>query len=109
MDGLKVLFEKPGYKIMINPTTGDKAVILDEKKFTTILDNEGSFRIMKRDSDGQSFLQTNEWFCMISEVKETSKGVPVLQIVTIPDEFVGIMIGDSLIINPNKKFVPTSN
>lgn len=109
MDGLQVLFEKPGYKIMINPKTGDKAVILNETKFTTILDKEGSYRIMKRDCDGQNFFQTKEWFCMINEVKETSKGVPVLQLVSIPDEFVGIMIGDSLIINPNKKFVPTSN
>lgn len=109
MDGLQVLFEKPGYKIMINPTTGDKAVLLDETKFTTILDKEGSFRIMKRDSDGQSFFQTKEWFCMISEVKETSKGVPVLQLITIPDEFVGMMIDESLIINPNKKFVAQPN
>lgn len=109
MDGLKLLFEKPGYKIMINPKTGEKAVILDETKFTTILDKEGTFRIMKRDSDGQSFFQTKEWFCVISDVTETSKGVPVLQLVSIPDEFVGMMLGDSLIINPNKKFVPKPN
>jgi len=105
MNGLKLLFKKPGYKIMINPKTGEKAVILNETKFTTILDKEGYYRIMKRDSDGQSFLQTKEWFCLISEVKETSKGVPVLQLITIPDEFVGMMINESLIINPNKKFV----
>lgn len=100
-----VLFEKPGYSVLFNKKTGEKAVRINEKCFTEMIKSE-KYRILCREfkgdgskGDGEKFLQTQEWFCHITEVTETSKNVPVIRFVTIPDEYPGLLIEHRMIIS----------
>lgn len=99
---MEVLFEKPGYKILINPSTGDKAVEIDEAAFSPTISRD-NYRIIQRRSDGERFLRTrdvrgNHVFGHITEVTETSQNV-VIKFVTLPDEFPGIMIKGRTVVN----------
>jgi hypothetical protein len=100
---MEVLFEKPGYKILINPSTGDKAVQIDEAAFSPTISRD-DYRIIQRRSDGERFLRTrdmrgNHVFGHITEVTETSQNVPVIKFITLPDEFPGIMIKGRTVVN----------
>lgn len=99
---MELLFEKPGYKIMFNKSTGEKAVLIDESAFSPRLRRDPHYMITQRKSDGAQFLRTKDAFCLITEVTETSKHEPVIKFVTIPDELSGLMINDRMVITPPK-------
>ncbi len=101
MSEYRIIESCSGYDIL-EDVKGNKALGLKEDHFTTIVHKKDKYRILKRKADGISFLQAKEWFCLITDVTESSKGIPVLKVVTLPDQFMGMLIDEELIINPNK-------
>jgi len=100
----EVLYEKPGYTVLVDKKTGNKGLKIHEKCFTEII-RQPKYRILCREfvadgskGDGEKFIQTQEVFCQITEVTETSKKVPVIKFVTIPDGHPGLLIKDQMVI-----------
>lgn len=99
--GFAVYEEHDGYKILINDKN-QKAVSIDEDQFETMIEGK-SYRIIYHKETGKRYIRTQKTFGEITEVTETSKNKPVIKFRSIPDNYVGMMVNNTLLINPNKK------
>lgn len=87
-----------GYEI--TEIEGKTAIRIDESAFAPfIINDHKGYRILRRLSDQEKFFRTQNDFCLIEQISETSSGDPVLIMVTIPDGYKAMFIKDQLIIN----------
>lgn len=88
-----------GYQILGNGQ--NRAVQIDDDKFETMVEGP-SYRIIFHKDTGKRYIRTKDIFGEITEVTETSDNEPVIKFGSIPDNYAGMLIGDTLLINPNK-------
>ena len=97
--GFKVVSKHTGYQILTNGTS--TAVQIDGSQFETMIEGD-SYRVIYHTETGERYFRTKDMFGAIIEVTETSENEPVIRFRSIPDNYVGILLNGTVLVNPNK-------